>query len=126
MADTFRSFRIEGIQPLAQAIDEVDACLRQAVEAGDRRVLVDIRGLTGFPRPGLLARMGMVRRWAATCRGRLRVAMVSRADFIDIERFGVVVARGLGFDSNVFENEDDAIHWLEQEATLWSGPPPKF
>ena len=25
-----------------------------------------------------------------------------------------------------FETEEDAIHWLEQEPTLWAGPPPEF
>lgn len=126
MANTFPTFRFQGTQSFAQAVDEVDACLRQMVEAGERRVLVDVRGLTGFPKPDLLARVSMVRRWAATARGRVKVAMVSRGEINDGERFDVVLAQGLGFDGNVFETEEDAIHWLEQEPTLWAGPPPQF
>lgn len=126
MADGFRTFRFQGTQSFAQAVDDVDACLRESVAAGERRVLVDVRGLTGFAKPGLLARVSMVRRWASTAQGRLKVAMISRAEINDGERFDVVLAKGLGFDGNVFETEEDAIHWLEQEPALWAGPPPEF
>jgi len=122
MAVGFRTFRIEGSQPFSQAVDDVDACLRQAVEDGDRRVLVDVRGLTGFAKPDVLARVGMVRRWAATAQGRLKVAFVSRVEIDDAERFDVVLAKGLGFDGDVFETKEDAIQWLEQEPALWTGP----
>ena len=124
MAASVRIFRIEGSQPLSQAVDEVDACLRQCVADGDRRVLVDVRGLTGFARPEVSTRAGMVRRWASTAQGRLKVAFVSRAEIDDAERFDVVLAKGLGFDGDVFETEEDAIQWLEQEPALWAGPPP--
>ena len=124
MAANFRIFRIEGAQPLPKAVDEVDACLRQAVENGDRRVLVDVRGLTGFSKPDVSARVGMVRRWASTAQGRLKVAFISRAEIDDAERFDVVLAKGLGFDGDVFETEEDAIQWLEQQPALWTGLPP--
>ena len=125
MAVSHRIFRIEGSQPFSQAVDEVDACLRQAVEDGDRRVVVDVRGLTGFARPDVSARVGMVRRWAASAQGRLKVAFVSRKEIDDTERFDVVFANGLGFDGDVFETEADAIQWLEQEPALWTGASPK-
>jgi hypothetical protein len=125
MAVSFRIFRIEGSQPFAQAVGEVDACLRQAVENGDRRVLVDVRGLTGFAKPDVLARVGMVRRWASTAQGRLKVAVISRAEIDDAERFDVVLAKGLGFEGDVFETEEDAIQWLEQEPALWTGLRPE-
>jgi hypothetical protein len=124
MPASYRIFRIDGSQPFSRAVDEVDACLRQAVESGDRRVLVDVRGLTGFTRPDVSARVGMVRRWASTAQGRLKVAMISRAEIDDAERFDVVLAKGLGFDGDVFDTEADAIEWLEQEPALWTGQPP--
>lgn len=124
MAAPVRIFRFEGSQLFLQAVDDVDACLRQAVADGDRRVLVDVRGLTGFAKPDVVARVGMVRRWAATSQGRLKVAFVSRAEIDDPERFDVVLAKGLGFDGDVFETEEDALHWLAQEPALWAGPPP--
>lgn len=126
MPDPIRSFRIEGPQSFAQAVDDVDERLRKARAEGASRVLVDVRGLTGFGKPDLLARLGMVRRWAATAGAQMRVAMLCSPEFIDGERFGVVVARGLGFDGDVFENEEDARHWLDQQSALWTGPPPSF
>ena len=126
MTDEIRVFRLQGDLPFIQAVDEVDDCLRLAREDGRSRVLVDLRGLTGFAPPDLLARVGMVRRWAATAGGRLAVAIVCQPDFIDGERFGVVIARSLGFEGNVFEDEKDALYWLEETPALWSSPPPEF
>jgi len=68
----------------------------------------------------------MVRRWAATSQGQLRVAMISPAELNDGERFDVVLAKGLGFDGNVFETEEGALHWLDLEQGLWISPPPAF
>ena len=126
MAHEIRILRLAGDQPFAQAVDEVDEALRQARADGVGRLLVDIRGLTGFASPDLFARISMVRRWASTAKGQVRVAMVARPDLMDGERFGVVVARSMGFDGDVFEHEEDALYWLEQTPSLWVGPPPEF
>lgn len=119
--DEIRAYRIEGTQSLAKAVDDVDQCLREALDAGVRRVLVDVRGLTGFAKPDILARLGMVRRWAATTQGRVKMAMISRAEINDSERFDVVLARSMAFDGDVFEHEDEARRWLEESPALWVG-----
>jgi hypothetical protein len=126
MTEEIRVFRLHGSQSLAQAVDEVDQCLRDALAAGDRRVLVDVRGLTGFAKPDLPARMAMVRRWAETAAGRVKLAVVSPVELNDGERFDVVIAQSLAFDGDVFEDESDARRWLEQSPALWRGPPPAF
>jgi hypothetical protein len=126
MPETIHVHRLQGQQPFAEAVDEVDDCLRQAVAKGASLVLIDVRGLTGFAKPDLLSRVSMVRRWASTSRGRLKVAMISPPELNDGERFDVVLAQGLGFDGNVFESEEDARHWLEQKPALWTGPPSAF
>ena len=112
--DKIRSYRLQGTRTFPQAVDDVDQCLREALESGARRVLIDIRELVGFAKPDVVARIGMIRRWADTAQGRLRMAIVSRAEIIDDERFGVVLAQSLGFDGNVFEYEEEARLWLEQ------------
>ena len=112
--DKIRSYRLQGTRTFPQAVDDVDQCLREALESGARRVLIDIRELVGFAKPDVVARIGMIRRWADTAQGRLRMAIVSRAEIIDDERFGVVLAQSLGFDGNVFEFEEEARYWLEQ------------
>ena len=112
--DKIRSYRLQGTRTFPQAVDDVDHCLREAVESGARRVLIDIRDVFGFAKPDVVARIGMIRRWADTTQGRLKMAIVSRAEIIDDERFGVVLAQSLGFDGNVFKFEEEACHWLEQ------------
>lgn len=118
--DEIRRYRLEGSRSFAQAVDEIDQCLSDALTSGIRRVLIDIRGLSGFAKPDVVARVGMVRRWAATAQGRLKVAMISPAEINDHERFDVVLARSLAFDGDVFEHEEDARHWLEQSPALWA------
>jgi len=112
--DKIRSYRLQGTRTFPQAVDDVDQCLREAFESGARRVLIDIRELVGFAKPDVVARIGMIRRWADTAQGRVKMAIVSRAEIIDDERIGVVLAQSLGFDGNVFEYEEEACLWLEQ------------
>lgn len=126
MADPIRAVRIAGEMTFAQAVDDVDACIRQAREDGVRRLLVDLRGMSGFVKPDVVARLGMVRRWAATAQSRVKVAFVSPAELNDGERFDVVLARSLAFEGDVFEQEEDARYWLEQTPSLWTGSPPAF
>ena len=119
MPDVIREFRVSGSQSFAKAVDDVDDCLRLAIAEGARRVLVDVSGLTGFAKPDVVARAGMIRKWAATTQGRLKVALISPAHLNDGERFDVVLAQAMGFDGDVFENEDDARHWLELLPETW-------
>ena len=122
MGDTPLEFRPQGPQSFLQAVDAVDDFLRQAVDDGVRRVLLDVRGLTGFASPDLAARAWMLRRWAATARGRIRLAMVCAPEWTDGERFGVVFARSLGLDGDVFPSEDEARDWLDQLPETWHAP----
>lgn len=126
MPKGIREIQVSGDQSLAQAVDDVDDCLRAARSDGVERLLIDLRGLTGFARPDLLSRSSMVRRWAATSQGRLKVAFVSRPELNDGERYDVVLAQALAFDGNLFEDIEDARHWLEQSPMLWTSPPPTF
>ncbi|WP_146909754.1 hypothetical protein [Arenimonas daejeonensis] len=96
------------------------------MEQGARKVLLDVREMTGFASPGLAQRAEMVRRWADTVHGRAKVAMISRREINDPERFDIVVARRLGFDADLFESEVAALEWLHQQPALWTGPPPEF
>ena len=126
MAGDVHVVRLEGVRTLGEAVDEVDACLRKARSDGVRRLLIDIRGLSGFPKPDVSARLGMVRRWAASAGGGMKVAMISPRSLNDGERLDIVLAKALAFDGDVFETEEDARHWLDQRPALWAGPPPVF
>lgn len=115
-------FRVHGDQPLSVAVQQVDEALKQAVREGARKVLLDVRELTGFSRPDPFAISGMVRRWAASAEGRLKVAMVRRRDQMDPERLGVVVAHSIGFDVDAFDSEQEARVWLDLNPALWATP----
>lgn len=90
------------------------AVIAQAHSRGIDRLLLDIRGLTGFDPPSLSERHAMVREFALAAGGKVRGAMVVRPAFLDPERFGVVAAANFGLVSNAFSVEDEALDWLRQ------------
>ncbi len=44
----------------------------------------------------------------------MRAVMVARPEWIDPQKFGVIVAANRGFDANVFPKEAEAIAWLNE------------
>jgi hypothetical protein len=113
MQGDVRVLRLAGNQPFSVAVQQVDDMLAQAVAQGLRMAMLDVRGLTGFARPSLAALSEMARRWATTSQGRVKLAVLSRPDLNDPERFGVIIARRLGFEVEVFETEAAALEWLK-------------
>lgn len=88
--------------------------VRQLAADGTPHVLIDASDVA-FAAPTLPERLDMVRALALAADGRVRIAMLARADFIDAERFGVVAAGGFGLSGQVFEREADALAWLQDE-----------
>jgi len=41
--------------------------------------------------------------------------VVVRAEMIDPEKFGILVARNAGLDANVFADEAEALSWLKSD-----------
>jgi hypothetical protein len=67
---------------------------------------------TGYEPPSLTARYFFVHSWARDARD-LRMALVTRPERIDPEKFGRIVAANLGCIIEVFTSEEDALNWLE-------------
>jgi len=105
---------------LAQAVALVADAIRQAVARRQSGLLVDARAV-GFASPSLVERQRFIRCWAEASAGRVRVALLARPDFIDDERFGIVVANAFGLAAEVFADEDEARAWLRGSVT-GSGP----
>ena len=84
------------------------ACASRAAD-----LLVDTTTLTGFPAPDTLQRFLAAVGWAEEAGGRLRLAMVARAEMIDPCKFGVTVAANRGLVSNIFTTEAEARAWLD-------------
>jgi hypothetical protein len=107
----FVEFRASGGQTLAQAQRSLVEAIVQAREAGMRALLAVLRDID-FASPGLAQRHVLVREWADAAQGRVRIALVLPAQFIDDEKFGVVAAANFGLHGNVFTTETDARDWL--------------
>ena len=106
-------YRPVGSVTLKEAIELVSTALAYAREQGISDMLVNISALTGFAPPSLAERYFLIERWVAIDGGKVRMAMVARAELIDPEKIGVLMALNRGLVSNIFESEDEALIWLD-------------
>jgi hypothetical protein len=106
-------YRPVAIVTFEQAIDLVAQGMRHARERGLTDLLVNTHGLTGFPTPSTFARYSLAVKWAESAGGALRVALVTRAEIIDPQKIGVLMAQNRGVNGDVFTNETDALAWLD-------------
>lgn len=97
---------------LAEAVDRVDSVIRYCREHDVKRLLVDIRKLTGFPSPTVIERYNMNARWAASAGSAVKMVMVAPAAIIDPEKIGVTVAQNRSFNAEIFASEQEALNWL--------------
>ena len=105
-------YRPTGVMTFEQAIESVAAGIERAQELGFVDLLVSAHGLSGFAVPTTFGRYAFAVRWAEAGGGVLRVALVSRPEFLDHEKIGVVMAKNRGLDCDVFDTEADAVKWL--------------
>jgi hypothetical protein len=106
-------FRPVGHVSLEQAIDLVKGAIASARTLGVTKLLVVATHLEGFESPGVGARHYMSREWAGASAGMIRIAFVPKAEMIDPEKFGVMVARNFGASADVFRSEAVALAWLQ-------------
>ncbi len=107
-------YRPMGSMSLAQAVDIVCAALRHAALTSANRLLVDVTGLTGFETPTIVERQQLARRLADAAQGKLRMVMLAKPEWIREDKFAIMVARNHGLNSNVFDNEPEALAWLRR------------
>jgi hypothetical protein len=106
-------YRPVGSVGFDEAVSRIRAAIACACSARATDLLVDTTALIGFPSPDTLQRFLAAVAWAEEATGRLRLAMVARAEMIDPEKFGVTVARNRGLVSNIFTTEAEARAWLD-------------
>jgi len=105
-------FRPSGRASLQQAVEMVTSAIIRTREQGVPKLLVVTTGLTGFQSPGVIDRFSFIQEWAKAADGTVRMALVASPQLIDREKFGVTVARNIGFLADVFTSEAEALHWL--------------
>lgn len=108
-------FRVEGEITFAELKPLINRSIALTRDKGLSKLLVNTTRLTGFPFPNEAERYFMIREWAATSLGAVRVAFVAPPEMVDPRRFGITVAQNAGFDINVFTAEPAAVAWLERK-----------
>jgi hypothetical protein len=106
-------YRPTGMVTFEQAIEMVAQAMRYAREGGLADLLANTNALTGFAQPSTFARYLLAVKWAEAAGGSLRVALVTRAEIIDPQKIGVLMAQNRGVNGDVFCNETDALAWLD-------------
>ena len=97
-----------------RTVDLVTSLISRLAAQGARRLLVDGTRVP-FEVPSVVGRLAMLRRWADAAEGRVRLAMLLRPEFIDPQRFGSIAAANYGLTSQPFEDEAEALAWLQHE-----------
>ena len=107
-------YRPVGSVTFERAIEMVAEAIRGARTLGLVDVLVNTNGLTGFASPSIFARHALAVKWAEAVGGSgLHVAIVARAELIDPEKIGVLMAQNRGVSGDVFTTEAAALAWLD-------------
>ncbi len=110
--DGIGRFAPSGEYSLVDAVDLVSNAIAHCRDRGVDRLLVDVTGITGIPIPTLVERFLMVEDWAHESSGKVIVAMVTTAEYIHPQKFGVRVAERFGLVCDVYTSTPDALSWL--------------
>jgi hypothetical protein len=112
-------FCITGEQDFVDGVHRItDAILRTKVRGLDK-LLVDITRISGIEPPSVENRFWLMGEWAKAGRGAVRLALVTRREFISEDRFGVAFGMNQGFISNIFETREQALDWLSGRKRRW-------
>src|SRR4051812_30193576 len=95
------AYRPSGEFSLEQAIQLITGAISRAREQEVKRLLVVTLGLTGFSKPSVIDRYYLIQEWSKAAAMRVRVAVVTQPEMVDPRKFGVTVARNIGFDCDV-------------------------
>ncbi len=105
-------YRPMGELSLARAIRLITSGIDLARERKLKKLMVSTLGLSGFQPPNVIQRYDFIHEWAKASAYDVHVAVVAHPEMIDPQKFGVTVALNIGFVSNVFTSEDEALTWL--------------
>jgi len=111
----YAEYRPRGELSLAQATRLITSGIDFARGQKVEKLMVVTLGLAGFEPPNLIQRYNFIHEWAKASALSVRVAVVARPAMIDPQKFGTTVAFNLGFASDVFSSEEEALTWLRSE-----------
>lgn len=105
-------YRPTGEVTLAQATQLCNQAIAFARDRHVPKLFINAQGLGGFASPTLPERYFIARQWAETARGKVQLSLVVHQEMIDPEKFGIMVARNVGMNADVFSEEGAALDWL--------------
>ena len=105
-------FSISGEQELVDGVHQITDAILRTKARGLGKLLVDVTGISGIQPPSVEMRFWLVGEWAKAGRGSVRMALVTRPEFMSEDRFGVAFGMNQGFINNVFETRERALDWL--------------
>jgi hypothetical protein len=105
-------FSLTGEQDLVAGVHQITDAILRTKARGLGKLLVDVTGITGVQPPSVEMRFWLVGEWAKAGRGSVRMALVTRPEFLSEDRFGVAFGMNQGFINNVFETRERALEWL--------------
>ena len=112
MVGDHAEYRPKGEISVTQAIRLITSGIACARERQVEKLMVVTLGLATFQPPNVIQRFHFIHEWAKASGYPMRVAVVARSEMIDPRRFGVTVAFNIGFASDVFTSEEEALTWL--------------
>jgi len=110
--DGYAECRLVGQVHLEQMVQMATSAIILARERRVSKLLLVIRELTGYASPSISARYTFIKRWADAAQGVVCIAVVTRPERIDPNKFGVTVAFNSGLALDVFTDEEEALAWL--------------
>jgi hypothetical protein len=105
-------YRPTGELALDQATQLITSGIAFARKQKLKKLMVVTLGLAGFQPPNVIQRYYFIHEWANASGFSVRVAIVAHPEMIDPRKFGVTVAFNIGFASDVFTSEEEALTWL--------------
>jgi hypothetical protein len=109
-------YRPSGRMSVDLVADLMTAAIRFARARDLRDVVINITATSGFESPSADFRRRLVKRWAATAAGLMRVVVVGRREHIHPHKIGLIVAAEEGLHAHICEDEAEAIAWLDAAA----------
>lgn len=108
-------FRVSGDTPFATAMQSITEAIDSARRQRVAKLMIVTLELSTMAAPSIATRHVLAREWASAA-GTMRAAFVTKAEVIDPQKLGVMVARNFGAIADAFTSEADAISWLHGDA----------
>ena len=112
MLGDIAAFRVAGDIPFSTAMQSITAAIASAQRQRISKFMIVTLELSTMVPPSIATRHVLAREWARAAGGTMRVALVAKAEMIDPQKLGVIVARNFGAIADAFTSEAEAIAWL--------------